>query len=129
MDQSQVRDLLDQATINPGQIFFLMFGGPEKFDFWLSRIADEAVDPRRTQAPNLPAGLVPPQFADLMHRPLEVVDFLLGNLERLGVWQYEVRTEGQECLVIDQISAHIIETRPASPDALEQLETKYARKV
>jgi len=129
MNQNQVRDLLDQATVNPGQVFFLMFGGPEKFDCWLSRIADEAVDPRKTQAPNLPPGLVPPQFADLMHRPLEVVDFILDNLERLGVWQYEVRTEGQECLVIDQITGHIIESLAMGPGVLEQLETKYLRKV
>lgn len=129
MDQSQVRHLLDQATINPGQIFFLLFGGPEKFDCWLSRIADEAVDPRKTEALNLPPGLVPPQFADLMQRPLEVVDFILGNLERLGVWQYEVRRQGQEYLVVDQISGHLIKTRPVSPAALDQLETKYLRKV
>lgn len=105
---SEIRERLRGA-------FLAVYGGPGTFDCWLTRMADQLA-PRQAPGPaRVNPALVPPEFQVLMHRPGEVADYILGRLDRLGIFVYRAtvmaRPDGSvQITVKDQASGHILET-------------------
>jgi len=114
-------------------MFLTLFGGKEKLDCWLTRIADELAD---ADSPairpiRLDPSLIPEEFQSVMHRPKEVVDLIVERLDSLSVFGYTAKIIGQGeaflAIVSDQASGHVIEVAAGSdPDNLIQsLAEKY----
>lgn len=91
--------------------FFGMFGGPQKFDCWLTATADilADVDSPQLKPISLDDQVVPPMMQQLMHQPHEVIDILMDYLEQINAWDYAVRRNGNVSQAIDVLSGHVIE--------------------
>lgn len=99
--------------------FFRVFGGPDKMDCWLSRVADEMAKAK-------PWGVVsqlPPHFQNLLSEPKAILDSLIDRLHELRVWEYELRKENGLLKIFDRTSGHLIEE--GSAEQMEALRAKY----
>lgn len=100
------------------------FGGPKKYDAWLTQIADILAKPPASGR-DLPEVLQ--AAAPWRQRPWEIVDHLLATGERLGQWQYDVVLKNDVVQVVDPACGHVIETAPAAE--LARLHEKYGKVV
>jgi hypothetical protein len=92
-------------------VLFSMFGGIEKFDCWLTQIAETLADVNnpRVKPIKLDEKMFPPMVQGLMRRPHEVVDGFLEMLEGINTWEYKIKGNGGLSQVIDMVSGHVIE--------------------
>ena len=118
-------------------MFISLFGGKEKLDCWLTRIADELADSGNpaNRPIKFDPSLIPEEVQSLMHRPKEVVDHILERLSSLSVFGYAAKIikQGEVSLatVSDQTSGHVIEEAAGpDPDSLIQsLVEKYGHNL
>ena len=118
-------------------MFSALFGGKEKLDCWLTRIADELADAGNpaNRPIRLDPSLIPEEFQSVMHRPKEVVDLILEKLESLSVFGYTAKIikQGEVSLAImsDQTSGHVRkEAAGPEPDSLiRSLVEKYGHNL
>lgn len=100
---------------------FSLHGGVEKFDQWLTCTADRLVKEKEIPAvmlasfPNLPE----------LPKPNGMVDFILEQLEAIGIWGYRIKREASALEVTELIYNHVIETIPYSEENLQSLFAKY----
>ena len=114
-------------------MFLTLFGGKEKLDCWLTRIADELADADNPaiRPIRIDPSLVPEEFQSVMHRPKEVVDLIVEKLDSLSVFGYTAKVieQGETSLAIvsDLASGHVIEEAAGTdPDNLiHSLVEKY----
>lgn len=98
-------------------MFLGMFGGIEKLDCWLTITADELADTHNPELRPiaLDPSIIPAQFQSLMHRPHEVVDIILEQLDVLSIFEYQARiiehNGSFKFIVLDKLSGHIIEEK------------------
>ena len=118
-------------------MFSALFGGKEKLDCWLTRIADELADADNPaiRPIRIDPSLVPEEFQSLMHRPKEVVDLIAERLDSLSVFGYTAKLISQGgvslATVSDQASGHVIE-EAAGPDPdnlIHSLVEKYGHNL
>lgn len=101
--------------------FLTMFGGQDKLDCWLTKTADQLADPGNPaiRPISLDQARFPAEFQSWMHRPGEVVDHILEQLESLAIFGYTAKIVKQGeiplAIITDQASSHIIE-EAAGPD-------------
>ena len=118
-------------------MFSSLFGGKEKLDCWLTRIADELADADNPELRpiNLASSGMPAEFQSLMHRPKEVVDHILEKLDSISVFGYTAKIiqpgEASLAIVSDQTSGHVIEEAAGpDPDSLARfLVEKYGHNL
>ena len=118
-------------------MFSALFGGKEKLDCWLTRIADELADAGNPaiRPIRLDPSLIPEEFQSVMHRPKEVVDLIVEKLDSLSVFGYTAKIikQGKASLatVSDQASGHVIEEAAGpEPDSLiRSLVEKYGQNL
>ena len=117
--------------------FLVMFGGRDKLDCWLTRIADELADADNpaNRPIRLDPSLIPEEFLSVMHRPKEVVDLIAEKLDSLSVFGYTAKIikQGEVSLatVSDLASGHVIE-EAAGPDPdnlIHSLVEKYGHNL
>ena len=117
--------------------FLAMFGGRDKFDCWLSKTADQLADADNPaiRPVSLDPARFPAEFQSWMHRPKEVVDYLLEQINLLEIFVYTAKIikQGEAYLanVSDQTSGHVIE-EAVSPDSdylLHSLVEKYGHNL
>jgi len=102
--------------------FFKMFGGPEKFDLWLTQTAEILAKPI-----SLPPLVVPFMMPGMfqLDKPHEMLDWLIEQLEQQGVWEYTIRRNYEQYEIIDGISGHIVETISVDEPDLDLFLKKY----
>ena len=118
-------------------MFLTLFGGKEKLDCWLTRIADELADADNPaiRPIRLDSSLIPEEFQSVMHRPKEVVDLIAQRLDSLSVFGYTAKIIklGEVYLVImsDQASGHVIEEAagPEPDNLIRSLVEKYGHNL
>jgi hypothetical protein len=118
-------------------MFLTLFGGKENLDCWLTRIADELADAGNpaNRPIRLDPSMIPAEFQSWMHRPKEVVDHLLEQLESLAIFGYAAKIikQGETSLAIvsDQASGHVIEeaTGPDPDSLIHSLVEKYGQNL
>jgi hypothetical protein len=102
-------------------IFLAFFGGREKFDCWLTRIADDLSNPNNPSARpvKIDPAIIPMNFQALMDKPKEVVDLFIETTDCLSVFGYTTKVIKRQdeflALVFDQSCGHVIEEM-AGPD-------------
>jgi len=91
--------------------FFSFFGGKQKFDCWMSQTADILSNPNdpRVKPVKLSEQHFPLHLQELMKKPHEVLDTLIGNLEMIKAWKFILKNENGEAQVIDEVNNHIVE--------------------
>ena len=105
--------------------------------FRSTRMADELVDAENpaVRPVSLDATVIPAAFQSWMHRPREVVDYLLERLQDFSVWGYTVRIMRQgksfKAMILDQASGHLVEeVEGPDPESLAlSLNEKYGPNV
>ena len=117
--------------------FLTMFGGRDKLDCWLTKIADQLADPGNPaiRPISLDPARFPAEYQSWMHRPGEVVDHLLGQMDSLSIFGYTAKIveQGEMYLAIvsDQAIGHVIE-EAAGPDPdnlIHSLVEKYGHNL
>ena len=118
-------------------MFLTLFGGKEKLDCWLTRIADELADAGNPaiRPIKLDPSLIPEEFQSVMHRPKEVFDLIAGKLDSLSVFGYTAKiikqSETSLAIVLDQASGHVIEEAagPELDSLIRSLVEKYGHNL
>jgi len=89
------------------QLVGVLFGGPEKLDCWLTKAADQLMDPNLAKPVVLPS--VPQTLRELVNRPQEALDLMLVRLDDLGIWGYTVKVGDGLASVTDDLTGHLLE--------------------
>lgn len=118
-------------------MFLTLFGGKEKLDCWLTRLADELADSGNPalRPIRLAQSAVPKEFQSLMHRPREVIDLIVEKLDSLSVFGYTAKIikqgEASLAIVSDQASGHVIEEAagPELDSLIRSLVEKYGHNL
>jgi hypothetical protein len=109
------------------EAMFSMHGGAIKFDEWLNRIADDMADKSNPSlAPiDVPTSLIPEQYQNIMRDPHNVVDQLISFISNMGIWEYQLKMNGEMVKIIDTTTGHIVEEVPNTEPSLKSISEKY----
>lgn len=109
------------------ETIFGSFGGPSRFDIWLSQTADRMAKPDKAEISDLGSSesTIPPMFREWLRRPHEVLDYLLDHLDVLHAWEFQVGVVDGRVQIVDSLWGHVVEEAEFTPDEMARLTAKY----
>jgi hypothetical protein len=105
-------------------LVFSFFGGADKIDCYLNRMAEVMAKPDLIKIATLPS-FIPESYRGMMHRPEGVVDLILEKLELLGMWSFQIYQQNGRVTVVDLLNGHIVEEAKEYQVDLQALAKKY----